>query len=141
MLREVNLNITLALLLGIGLSGALVLVARTRPPQGERLIYAIGLVSTALIYVGFGVVGKANVRLLALESLGVLIYGAAAWFGIRGRPWLLALGWAAHVGWDLLLHLDGAAAEYTPSWYPWSCVSFDLLIAGAVLLSAKRAQT
>ena len=128
----------IALLLGIVLSLAFVGLARRYPPTRERLVYAVGLVVTALVYVVFGVVGGASAQWLALESLSVLLYGAAAWGGLRGRPWLLALGWAAHVAWDVLLHLSGAGAEYTPHWYPWSCVSFDLVVAGAVLASSRR---
>ena len=75
---------------------------------------------------------------LALESLGVFSYGGAALAGLKLWPWLLAIGWTAHVGWDVLLHLNGAGAEYTPPWYPWLCVGFDLVLAGAVLTSVKR---
>lgn len=127
-----------ALLFGAVLSLALVALARKYPPRRERRVYAVGLVITAIIYVVFGVAGGAPARWLAFEILGVFLYGAAAWAGLRGRPWLLALGWAAHVAWDVLLHLSGAGAEYTPYWYPWSCVSFDLVIAGAVLASSRR---
>jgi hypothetical protein len=123
----------LALLLGIIFSLALARLARSRGPEGERRIYAIGLVAAAVIYLSFGLVGKASAGWLAVESLGVIIYGAVAWVGLRWRPSFLALGWAAHVAWDVLLHLNGAGAEYTPDWYPWLCVSFDLVIAGAVL--------
>ena len=129
----------LALILGTVLSLVLVRLARTYPPVGERRVYAVGLVVTALIYVIFGVVGGASARWLALESLGVVIYGVAAWAGLRGWHSLLAAGWAIHVAWDLALHLRGAGAEYTPPWYPWSCVSFDLVIAVAVLVLMKRA--
>ena len=101
-------------------------------------VYSVGLVIAALLYVVFGVVGGTGARWLALESLGVLLYGAAAWGGLRGRRWLLAAGWAAHVAWDVPLHLGGAGSEYTPRWYPWLCVSFDLVIAGAVLASSWR---
>jgi hypothetical protein len=128
----------IALLLGAVLALALVGLARMYPPGRERLVYAVGLVCTALVYVVFGVAGGASAQWLALESLGVFLYGAAAWGGLRGRPWLLALGWAAHVAWDVLLHLSGAGAEYTPHWYPWLCVSFDLVMAGAVLASSRR---
>lgn len=128
----------IALLVGAVLSLALVGLARWYPPGRERHVYAIGLVVTALIYVVFGVAGGAGSRWLALEILGVLLYGAAAWAGLRGRPRLLAVGWAAHVAWDVLLHLSGAGSEYTPHWYPWLCVSFDLVVAGAVLASSRR---
>ncbi len=129
----------IAFVLGIVFSLALVGLARQLPPARERRIYAVGLVITALIYVGFGLAGEANAQWLAFEILGVVLYGAAAWAGLRGRPWLLALGWAAHVAWDTVFHLSGAGAEYTPHWYPWSCVGFDLIIAVAVLASSRRA--
>ena len=128
----------IALILGVALSLAFVGLARRYPPGGERRVYAVGLVVAALVYVGFGAAGGAGARRLALEIFGVLLYGAAAWAGRRGRPWLHALAWAAHVGWDVLLHLSGAGAEYTPHWYPWLCVSFDLVMAGAVLASSWR---
>jgi hypothetical protein len=128
----------IALILGSFLALALVGLARRFPPERERRIYAVGVLSAALIYVGFAVAGGAGARWLALETFGVLLYGAAAWGGLRGRPRLLALGWAAHVAWDVLLHLSGAGAEYTPHWYPWACISFDLVMAAAVLASVKR---
>jgi hypothetical protein len=128
----------IALLLGVALSLAFVGLARKYPPRRESRVYAVGLVVAALIYVGFGAAGGAGTRWQALELFGVLLYGAAAWGGLRGRPWLLAAGWAAHVAWDVLLHLSGAGSEYTPQWYPWLCVSFDLVMAGAVLASSRR---
>lgn len=127
-----------ALLLGAALALALVGLARGYPPGRERRVYGVGLAAAALVYVGFGLAGGAGAGWLALEVFGVLIYGAAAWAGLRGRPWLLALGWAAHVLWDVLLHLSGAGSGYTPRWYPWLCVSFDLVIAAAVLASSRR---
>ena len=130
--------IVIALILGAALALALAGLARKYPPGRERRVYAVGLAIAALIYVGFSVVGGAGAKWLALESLGLLLYGAAAVVGLRGRPRLLAAGWAAHVGWDVLLHLSGPGSEYTPRWYPWLCLSFDLVMAGAVLGSSGR---
>ena len=129
---------TLALLLGIALSLALVGLARRYPPVRERHVYAVGLVIAALLYVFFAMAGGANPKWLAFEALGVFLYLVVAWAGLRGRPWILALGWAAHVAWDVLFHLSGGGAEYTPRWYPWTCVSFDLVVAAAVFASTKR---
>ncbi len=129
----------LALVLGTILSLALVGLARRYPPVSERVFYAVGLVIAALVYVVFGVAGGASAQWLAVEILGVLLYGTAAWAGLRSRPWLLAAGWSAHVAWDVLFHLSGAGADYTPDWYPWFCVSFDLVMAGAVVASSRRA--
>ena len=75
--------------------------------------------------------------MLGLEVLGVLLYGGLAWAGHRKSAALLALGWAVHVLWDVSFHLEGAGAAYTPDWYPWGCVSFDLIVAGAVLAAPR----
>ena len=99
---------------------------------GSRF-YAIGLAVTALIYFVFALLGRASARSLALEALGLFLYTAVAWIGYRKSAALLAFGWAMHVVWDVALHLQGAGAGYTPDWYPWGCVSFDLIVAGAVL--------
>lgn len=129
----------IAILVGILLAFAFLLWTRAQPDAGRRF-YAIGLAVTALIYFVFALLGRADARSLGLEALGVLLYGAAAWVGFRSSAALLALGWALHVVWDLSLHLQGAGAGYTPDWYPWGCVSFDLMVAGAVLVAGTRAE-
>jgi hypothetical protein len=132
------LTLTIAFVLGAVFSLAFVGLARKYSQRTERLVYVVGLVITALIYVGFAAVGGASGQWLRFECLGVFLYGAAALGGLRSRLWLLAVGWAAHVAWDLLFHLSGAGSEYMPSWYPWFCVSFDLVMASAVLASGRR---
>src|ERR1051325_3486633 len=130
--------VTTAIVLGVVLSLVFIRLARMCPPAGERRIYAIGLLATAIVYLIFALAGAASARWLFLESLGVIIYGFAAWAGLRGLHLLLAAGWALHVAWDVALHLTGAGAQYTPQWYPWSCLAFDLVVAGAVLALSKR---
>jgi hypothetical protein len=101
-------------------------------------VYAVGLVVTAAVYVVLALRGGASARWVGIEILGFAAYGAAALIGLRSFPLLLAVGWALHVAWDVLLHLNGAGAAFTPSWYPWLCVSFDLVIAVAVLRSFRN---
>ena len=125
------------LVVGIALAFAFVLWTRAQPDAGRRL-YTIGLVVTALLYLAFALVGRADARSLGVEVAGVVVYCAAAWAGYRGSVGLLALGWAMHVVWDVGLHLQGTGAEYTPHWYPWGCASFDLIVAGAVLASGRH---
>jgi len=127
------------LVVGIVLAFAFLLWTRAQPDAGRRL-YAIGLGVTALIYVMFPVIGGAGARSLGLEALGLLLYGAAAWIGFRKSTTLLALGWAMHAVWDVALHLRGAGAAYTPDWYPWGCVSFDLVVGGAVFVAGVQAE-
>jgi uncharacterized protein DUF6010 len=83
--------------------------------------------------------GGAGARSLALEVGGVVLYGAAAWVGFRKSAALLALGWAMHPVWDVALHLQYPGAAYKPDWYPWGCVGFDLIVAGAVFVACARA--
>ena len=125
----------IALLVGIVLAFGFLWWTRGQPDAGSR-VYAIGLAVTAVIYVVSALIGGASARSLGLEALGVLLYGGVAWAGFRTSAALLALGWAMHVIWDVSLHLQGAGAVYTPDWYPWGCVSFDLMVAGAVFTAA-----
>lgn len=107
--------------------------------RGQLRVYAISLFVAALIYVGFAAFGAASLRWMTLEVLGVLGFGAVAWMGLRTRrAALLAAGWAAHVLWDVLLHLGGQpAGAYTPRWYPWACVTFDLVVAWALIKRSR----
>lgn len=125
----------IALLVGIVLAFGFLGWTRAQP-DGGRWIYAIGLVVTALIYVVFALIGGATGRTVGLEALGLLLYGAVAWAGFRRSATVLALGWAMHVLWDVSLHLQGPGGMYTPDWYPWGCMSFDLVVGGAVLTTA-----
>ncbi len=127
------------LVVGTLLAFGFLLWTRAQPDAGRRL-YAIGLGVTALIYVMFPVIGGAGARALGLEALGLLLYGAAAWIGFRKSTELLALGWAMHAVWDVALHLQGAGAAYTPDWYPWGCVAFDLVVGGAVFVAGVQAE-
>jgi hypothetical protein len=126
------------LVAGLALALGLVRFAGRQGPRRARCLYAVGLVVAALIYLGFAAAGRASAALLATEALGVAVYGTAAVLGFRRWPSVLALGWATHVMWDTPLHVEGAAAVYTPDWYPWLCVSFDLVLAGAVWVQRRE---
>jgi hypothetical protein len=126
------------ILAGSVLGAVFVLVAR-RQDAGETRMLAIGLVVAALIYVGFAL-PTGEPRWLLVETAGVALFGAIAWCG-RASAWWLALGWIAHVGWDVGLHLD-RAQPVVGVWYPLLCVGFDLTVGGALLRLglAPRAQ-
>lgn len=129
--------ILVGLVAGLALALGLVRFARGQGPREARRVYAVGLVVAALIYVAFAAAGRASMAWLAVEAFGVVVYGAAAVLGVRRWPSVLGLGWAAHVAWDTPLHVTGAGAVYTPDWYPWLCVSFDLVLAGAVWVQRR----
>lgn len=97
----------------------------------SRSVFGIGLVVAAAVYVAFAVFAGAF-REALIEGCGVVLFGGIAVLGMRRSSWFLALGWAGHVAWDLLLHpLDHSS--YAPWWYPMACIGFDLLVAGAIV--------
>jgi hypothetical protein len=126
-----------------------------------RHVLGIGLVSAALVHVGFALVWGATAttttevsssllmilfgdvkqqqqQVLLLELAGVVLYGI--WYPISiqadNNTWL-ALGWVLHPLWGLMLHYWGkhsAAAHIAPEWYVWCCVSFDIIVAGYILV-------
>lgn len=129
------MQIALQLLTGVVACGVFILVARTLKPQRELRLYAVGLVIAALIYVGFTARGVTPAWLV-LELAGLLVFTLLAWLGLKISALILALSWAAHVAWDVLLHklLDVA---FVPDWYPVVCVGFDLLLAGYIAVRVK----
>lgn len=126
------------ILIGLALGALFLAVARAGGPGRERRILAIGLVAASLFYVAFALRGGAPGRWLAAELAGTVLFGAAAVVGVRFRGWALALGWGAHVLWDVLLHRSGAGSTFTPAVYPLLCIGFDLLVAGYVAMLQVR---
>jgi hypothetical protein len=129
---------TLSVAAGLLLALGVVCITRKMRHAAASRILAVALVVAAFIYVAFAVGGGADARWIGIEMLGVAVYGSAAWLGFVRWPAILALGWAAHIFWDLALHLSGAGAAYTPAWYPWLCLGFDLPI-GVLVLARRRA--
>ena len=126
-------------LAGAVLGVLFVLLADSRTSLGETRLLALGLVVAALIYVAFALFG-ADGRWLALEVIGLALFAGVAWLGLHASLWWLALGWVAHVGWDVGLHLDRTQPLVGP-WYPLACVGFDLVVAGFLLSVARTARS
>lgn len=118
------------LLLGCVLGAAFLAFSRAQG-RAEVRVLAIGLVVAALVYVGFALVG-AGPDWVVVEAVGVAVYGALAWLGLRRSPLWLSVGWALHPVWDAGLHLAGSGAAFAPEWYALVCITFDLLVAGYV---------
>jgi hypothetical protein len=120
---------------GAALGGLYVVAVRRLAPRATRLMYAVGLVIAAIIYVGFALIGGADPRWTALELAGLVPYTLLAWLGWRCSAWWLAAGWLAHVAWDVGGHLVGGTPAFVPAWYPAVCLGFDIYVAGAIALS------
>ena len=131
------MHIALQLLIG-ALAGVLFAVLVWRLFTGLRAlnVYALSLIVTALIYVVFAVRGGASSSQLWLELAGLALFTLLAVLG-RRRPVFLVVGWAAHSLWDLILHklMDGMEV---PSWYPLTCLGFDLAVAAYIARAFKR---
>lgn len=123
------------LLAGVILAVIFILVART---LNEPMVFAIGLIVAALIYVGLAVFGGATGGWVTLQNLGVILYGTAAVLGLRANPWWLAIGWGAHPVWDVGLYLTGPGHEFAPSWYAIGCISFDAVLALYIAYQCSR---
>jgi hypothetical protein len=125
------------IVVGAVLGVLFVLAARAWTGSTGRLVLGIGLVVTALIYVGFALAAEDRSRSLVIEMVGVLLFGLLAWLGLRRSLWWLSIGWLGHVAWDVGLHLDRTLAG-VPAWYPLFCIGFDLVVAGYLLAPASQ---
>jgi hypothetical protein len=115
-------NTLLLVVLGIGSGLAGVLLFKLQPAK-EKQLYGIGLIVAAIIYVGFAVHGDGP-KWVGIELLGLMVYGAMAVAGWRGSMWWLAIGWAAHAGWDMIVH--GIHTPFAPRGYAIWCGAIDL---------------
>lgn len=123
----------LAIVAGVLL--ALVVVASARRwVFRESRVYAVGLLVAALVYATSA--GLRAPGMLPIEWLGVALFGAIAFVGLHRRV-LLAIGWALHVTWDLLIP-GHHAGVLVPAWYPMLCVGFDLALAAYLLQSGRH---
>src|ERR1044071_1969163 len=111
------IEILVGLFLGVGF----VLLARNYARS-----FAIGLVVTALIYVGLAMFNDARAW-IPVELAGVAIFAVFASLGLRRSGWFLAAGWALHPLWDAGLH--DYSTQFVPHWYIGGCIGFDLLVA------------
>ena len=105
---------------------------RASNPDDSRLLeqraWAAYLVLAALIYVGFAL-REGGEGWMGVELGGVAFYGLFAVLGALRWPWLVAVGWALHAGWDTVVHTAQTDA-FVPAWYRWLCLGFDLVAAG-----------
>lgn len=98
------------------------------PVSLELLLWAVSLVLAALVYVAFAL-REGGHGWMGAELVGLAVYSVFAIAGARGRPRLVALGWALHAAWDMVVHAD-APEGLVPQWYRWACLVFDLVAAG-----------
>ncbi|MEL6814404.1 MAG: DUF6010 family protein [Cyanobacteria bacterium J06598_3] len=103
-------------------------IGKNEQAPNEHTIYAIGLVTAALLYVGFASFNGGTGHWIGVELVGLALYGGVAIAG-KHTPWWLVLGWAAHPLWDIGLHVFSTGSTFVPQPYALWCTGFDVLIA------------
>lgn len=111
-------------------------VALARRSGAERLWIGFGLFVAGALYPLMGLTAH-PLGEMRVELFGVVFFGALALLGAILSAWLLAIGWALHAFWDLLLPWV-ADTGYVPPWYAAACLGFDLVVAGAMVARAGR---
>lgn len=78
-------------------------------------------------------------RVLALETAGVMFFGALALGALladgRLAQYLLAAAWLGHAAWDFAHH---RADRVVPRWYAEICAALDALVAVGILLAVPH---
>ncbi|MEA3057777.1 MAG: hypothetical protein QOF34_592 [Sphingomonadales bacterium] len=118
-------------LVGVGLALAVAIFARLVGFDRERAFYPVVLVVVASYYDLFAVM--AGGAALIPETIGFVLFAAAAAIGFRTSLWLVVAGLAGHGVFDLLHH---ALVENpgVPAWWPIWCLAYD--VAAAACLAA-----
>ena len=99
-------------------------------------LLAVQLAAIAAVYAGSSLAGNA-LGVFAAEFLGVAGFITVALFGRWGSPALLAAGYAAHIGWDLI-HEVGVLPTFLPDWYAPFCLGYDGIVAAFIAVVFMR---
>ncbi len=118
-------------LIGVVLAVAVAIFARVVGFDRDRAFYPVVLVVVGSYYDLFAVMGG-GADLLP-ETIGFLVFAAAAAIGFRTSLWVVVAGLAAHGLFDLFHH---ALVENpgVPTWWPSWCLAYD--VAAAACLAA-----
>jgi hypothetical protein len=100
-----------------------------------RSLLVIFLFAAAGAYFGFAVAAGAGPIWTLVELAQVVAFGTMALLGLRGSAYWLAAGWALHPLWDVGLHYLGPGRLFAPMSYAFACISFDLLVAGYIVVT------
>jgi hypothetical protein len=105
----------------------------TREIYGRALL-AIFLITAAGAYFGFAVLAGVSPLWILVELVGVIVFGVMALLGLRDSAWWLALGWALHPLWDVVLHLWGPGSSFASQPYAIACITFDWVVAAYIAI-------
>ncbi|MGY1833123.1 hypothetical protein ACI8AA_22135 [Geodermatophilus sp. SYSU D01180] len=119
----------------VAASNCFLLVAEL-PQHAQVWITAWSVLLAAVVYLTWGTArgDLGNRRLLTAQTAAVLGFGALAIAAVAvdldAARYVLAAGWLAHAGWDVVHHRLG---RVVPRWYAETCLVADLTIAAVLL--------
>ena len=120
------------LILGLIAVFPLLFLANKLSFNAMQQVLGLSLVVAAALYIGFAFVGGSGIW-LAVEIIGLPIYGAFYYLSCKYTGIWLSVGWSLHPLWDVLLHLNVTGAHGVPAWYSLACASFDVAVAMYIL--------
>jgi hypothetical protein len=103
----------------------------------RRTFYAMVLIASASYYVLFAVMAD-SMRAVMFESLFMTVFIALAVVGFKRSSWVLALGLCGHAVLDLV-HGRIVSNPGVPASWPSFCMSYDVIVALALLVLRTRA--
>ena len=127
----------LDLTIGIVLALIPLLIIKKYFPEKQVAFWQFGLFIAALAYVGFVLFDGKNIQNLPLELGGLAFFSLLVFLSKKYSLYFLSLGWAMHIGWDILLH-SYTTTPYVPLHYIEACIGFDIVISGYIFWMAKR---
>src|SRR5256885_13044892 len=119
-------------LIGVLLAVAVALFARVVGFDRDRAFYPVVLVVVGSYYDLFAVMGGGGADLVP-ETIGFILFAAAAAIGFRTSLWVVVAGLAAHGVFDLF-HDALVENPGVPTWWPSWCLAYD--VAAAARLAA-----
>ncbi len=94
-----------------------------------RVLVVVTLFLAAGLYVVFALRAGEGTTWIAVEAVGVAVFGGMGVVGLFGPVWWIVAGWALHPLWDVGLHYLGPGRPFAPETYTIACLSYDLLVA------------
>ena len=107
----------------------------------ERHLLAGFLAAMPLVYLTrylFATAGQSTSSWFWVEALGVLVFAALAFLGVKLSPWFLAIGIVVHgLAWDTWHYRN---STYIPDWYVIACLAVDLSFGAYVAARIRTYQ-
>ena len=123
---------------GIVLSAGVALFARQVGLDRDRAFYPTVMIVIALYYVLFAVI-SGSVQTVAIESVVMTLFAAAAVAGFKSSAWIVVVALAGHGVFDAV---HGYLIENAgvPAWWPAWCLAYDVGAAAilAWLITRQR---